>query len=65
MLSRALGGTIGAVAIFAMPGSPAAVQLALPRLVLPELAHLIGQLRPRAVVERGGEQHHGHRHPLG
>jgi molybdenum cofactor biosynthesis protein B len=68
MLSRALGGTIGSLAVFAMPGSPAAVQLALPRLILPELAHLIGQLKPREVapVERGGEElHHGHRHPGG
>lgn len=67
MLSRALGGTIGQVAVFALPGSPAAVQLALPRLILPELAHLIGQLKPRgtAPVERGGEPRHGHRHPPG
>jgi len=67
MLSRALGGTIGQVAVFALPGSPAAVQLALPRLILPELAHLLGQLKPRggAPVERGGEPHHGGRHPSG
>jgi molybdenum cofactor biosynthesis protein B len=65
MLSRALGGTVGPVAVFAMPGSPAAVQLALPRLILPELAHLVGQLRLPGVasVERGGEPHHGHGHP--
>jgi molybdenum cofactor biosynthesis protein B len=65
MLSRALGGTIGQVAVFALPGSPAAVQLALPRLILPELAHLIGQLKPRGSSDRGGERHHGHRHPPG
>jgi molybdenum cofactor biosynthesis protein B len=67
MLSRALGGTIGQVAIFAMPGSPAAVQLALPRLILPELAHLLGQLKPKgsARSERPGESHHGHRHSPG
>jgi molybdopterin adenylyltransferase len=45
MLSRAVGGTLGRVALFAMPGSPAAVQLALGRLILPELRHLVGQLR--------------------
>ena len=67
MLSRALGGTIGQMAVFAMPGSPAAVQLALPRLILPELAHLLGQLKPRGSVpiERAGEPHHGDRHPPG
>ena len=45
MLSRALAGTSGRTAIFLMPGSSAAVRLAVERLILPELAHLIGQLR--------------------
>jgi molybdenum cofactor biosynthesis protein B len=45
MLSRAGAGTIGRVAVFLMPGSPAAVRLALERLILPELAHLVGELR--------------------
>jgi len=45
MLSRALAGTAGRTAIFLMPGSTAAVRLAVERLILPELAHLIGQLR--------------------
>jgi len=54
MLSRAAGGTVGQVAVFAMPGSPAAVQLALGKLILPELRHLVGQLRPAA---RAGEHH--------
>jgi molybdenum cofactor biosynthesis protein B len=45
MLSRALGGTVGRTAVFLMPGSSAAVRLALERLILPELPHLIGQLR--------------------
>jgi len=62
MLSRAAGGTIGRVAVFAMPGSPAAVQLALGKLILPELRHLIGQLKPGAAAppatERGAR--HGH-----
>lgn len=57
MLSRAAGGTIGRVAVFAMPGSPAAVQLALGKLILPELRHLIGQLRP-APVSAGGHDAH-------
>jgi molybdenum cofactor biosynthesis protein B len=45
MLSRALAGTIGRQAVFVVPGSPAAVELALVRLVLPVAPHLLGQLR--------------------
>jgi molybdenum cofactor biosynthesis protein B len=45
MLSRALAGTTGRTAVFVMPGSSGAVRTALERLILPELPHLIGQLR--------------------
>ncbi len=45
MLSRALAGTVGRTAIFVTPGSSGAVRLAMERLILPELPHLIGQLR--------------------
>lgn len=45
MLSRALAGTAERTAVFLMPGSSAAVRLAVERLILPELGHLIGQLR--------------------
>ena len=45
MLSRAVAGTAERTAIFAIPGSSGAVRLALDRLIVPELAHLIGQLR--------------------
>jgi len=48
MLSRALAGAAERTAIFVMPGSRAAVRLALERLILPELPHLIGQLRRSA-----------------
>ena len=44
MLSRAFAGVMGKVAIFALPGSPAAVQLALEKLILPELGHLLGEI---------------------
>ena len=37
MLSRATAGVVGGVAVFLMPGSPAAVRLAMERLILPEL----------------------------
>jgi molybdenum cofactor biosynthesis protein B len=44
MLSRATAGTIGASVVFVLPGSEAAVRLAMDRLILPELGHIIGQL---------------------
>lgn len=45
MLSRAVGGLIGRVAIFVMPGSQAAVELAMSRVILPELPHLLREAR--------------------
>ena len=54
MLSRAVAGTIGRVIVFAMPGSPPGVALALDRLILPELAHLVGQLHRPASAGGGG-----------
>jgi molybdenum cofactor biosynthesis protein B len=44
MLSRATAGTVGRKAVFALPGSENAVRLAMTRLVLPELGHVIQQL---------------------
>jgi molybdenum cofactor biosynthesis protein B len=60
MLSRALGGTIGRVALFVMPGSPAGVRLAMERLILPELTHVVGELGRKATPKHGGGEH-GHR----
>lgn len=50
MLSRACAGILpGGVAVFVMPGSLAAIRLAMQRLILPELGHLVGELgRPRS-----------------
>jgi molybdenum cofactor biosynthesis protein B len=45
MLSRATAGTIGSTAVFVLPGSENAVRLAMTRLVLPELGHVVQQLR--------------------
>jgi len=45
MLSRATAGVIGGTPVFLLPGSPDAVTLALTRLVLPEIAHVVGELR--------------------
>src|SRR5918996_567368 len=44
MMSRATAGTSGRKAIFILPGSPDAVRLAMTRLILPELGHVIQQL---------------------
>jgi molybdenum cofactor biosynthesis protein B len=44
MLSRAIGGVCSGKPVFSLPGSPGAVRLALERLILPELRHLIGEL---------------------
>jgi molybdopterin adenylyltransferase len=42
--SRAVAGTIGHQVLFSMPGSSGAVKLAMEKLILPEMTHLIGQL---------------------
>jgi molybdenum cofactor biosynthesis protein B len=41
MLSRAIGGVIGTTVVLLMPGSTAAVRLAVEKLILPELGHLV------------------------
>ncbi len=41
LLSRAVGGLIDKMLILVMPGSKAAVELAMRKIVLPELAHLV------------------------
>ena len=45
MLSRAVGGLVERTALFAMPGSPNAVRLAMEKIILPELGHVVGQAR--------------------
>lgn len=45
MLSRAVAGLAGETLIFTMPGSTAAVDLAMSRLIVPELPHLIWERR--------------------
>jgi len=45
MMSRATAGTAKGKAIFVLPGSENAVRLAMTRLILPELGHVIQQLR--------------------
>ena len=45
MLSRATGGLLERTVLLSMPGSPAAVHLAMERIVLPELGHLVREAR--------------------
>ena len=45
MLSRATAGIVSGRAVFLLPGSPKAVELALDELILPEAAHLVAQSR--------------------
>jgi molybdenum cofactor biosynthesis protein B len=44
MMTRATAGTVGRKAIFALPGSEKAVRLAMTKLLLPELGHVVQQL---------------------
>jgi molybdenum cofactor biosynthesis protein B len=44
MMSRAAAGTSGRKAIFVLPGSEHAVRLAMTRLIVPELGHVVQQL---------------------
>ena len=45
MLSRAIAGVTRGKVLFAMPGSTKAVELAMTKLILPELRHLLFELR--------------------
>lgn len=45
ILSRAIGGLMGRLVVLTMPGSRASVQLAMQKIILPELPHLVGEAR--------------------
>jgi molybdopterin adenylyltransferase len=45
MLSRAVGGLMGRTVVLTMPGSTAAICLAMDKLILPELGHLVREAR--------------------
>jgi len=45
ILSRATGGSVGRALVFCLPGSKAAVRLAAEKLILPEIKHLLSQVR--------------------
>jgi molybdenum cofactor biosynthesis protein B len=45
ILSRAIGGLVGEVPVLVLPGSRAAVELAMTRIILPELPHMVREAR--------------------
>jgi molybdenum cofactor biosynthesis protein B len=45
MLSRAVAGVVGDRVVFSVPGSPAAVELAMTKLIVPALGHVVGLVR--------------------
>lgn len=44
MLSRAVAGLVGRMVVFSLPGSTAACALAMDRLILPEIGHMLSLL---------------------
>ncbi len=50
MLSRATAGVSGSRILFSVPGSTAAVELAMTQLILPQLGHLVGLVRHGATA---------------
>lgn len=44
MLSRTVAGLYRGMIVFSMPGSTGAVRLAMEKLIVPELAHVVGQI---------------------
>lgn len=45
MISRAIAGTIGGRIVFCLPGSTNAVRLALTKLILPSLGHMLWEIK--------------------
>ncbi len=45
ILSRAVGGLLARKVLLTMPGSPAAVRLAMEKIIVPELPHLVREAR--------------------
>lgn len=54
LLSRAVAGLMGPMVVMVMPGSRNAVELAMTKIILPELPHLIREARKKGRVEQGG-----------
>ena len=45
ILSRAIAGVVNDTAIFSTPGSTGAVKLAMNKLILPEIGHVVRELK--------------------
>lgn len=45
MLSRSIAGVVDKDLLFCLPGSPNAVKLAMEKLILPEMGHMLSQVR--------------------
>ncbi len=56
ILSRATAGIIDATVVFVMPGSVAAVELAMTRIVLPEIGHLVFEITKQGAVHTSGRR---------
>ena len=55
MLSRAVGGLMDRTVVLSMPGSPAAVRLAVERIIAPELRHLVREATSLALARRSSQ----------
>jgi molybdenum cofactor biosynthesis protein B len=52
LLSRAVGGLIGQLVVLVMPGSRAAVELAMRKIIVPELPHIVREARKTPGTQR-------------
>jgi len=57
LLSRAVAGTSGGKVVYVLPGSSGAVRLGVERLIVPELAHVVGQLRRKDAPPSAHREH--------
>ncbi|MGD9710757.1 MAG: molybdenum cofactor biosynthesis protein B [Thermomicrobiales bacterium] len=51
MLSRAFAGVVGDTVVFALPGSRNAIALAMTKLILPEIGHVVSESRKRSELD--------------
>ena len=56
LLSRAVGGLIDKMVILVMPGSRAAVELAMRKIILPELPHMVREATREMTTTRRRDQ---------
>jgi molybdenum cofactor biosynthesis protein B len=61
MMSRAIAGVGKGTVVISMPGSPGGVRLAMEKLVLPELGHLVGLVQRHREKQRELEGHKKHK----